>query len=297
MENLFCLEQAINLSNKSKLQRSIISPVRMIYPKLLEYMHSTKQMKASTFWGGNMNIILPEIVSTHIWRYGYYENDVSHYILQYLQPGMTFIDIGAHFGLFSLLASHLVKEEGKVFSIEPTPSTFQFLTHNLNTYNDHQNYQTFNLAIYDETKKISFLDFGIEQSAFNSLYASRSNAESNQLSSPIQVQAVTLDDFVKSENITKIDLIKVDAESAEMNVVRGAKYTLQKLKPAIILEFGDFGFTNVAKSREIIDVIISLGYQPYEWSGGSIVPHQLRESYEIEQLTCYNFLFLPKKEA
>ena len=68
-----------------------------------------------------MTIIIPEVVSLHIFQYGYYEEGLTRMIIELLEPRMIFFDIGAHFGYYTLMVSAIVGNKGQVHSFEPTP--------------------------------------------------------------------------------------------------------------------------------------------------------------------------------
>jgi FkbM family methyltransferase len=216
------LAQKSGSLKKTRLKRLLSHPIKMVYPKLLSSTESTRRLYANTFWGGEMEIILPDLVSTQIWRNGFFEEDVCTFILKNLEVGMTFLDIGAHYGFFSLLASYLIGPSGKVFSFEPTPSTFDVLESNTKNNN---NIKLFNLAAYDQNCEIEFLDFEPGLVAFNSAFGIRDErgkqrSQINKPSQHIKVKASTVDSIFKNENIS-IDFIKIDAESSEMSVLKG----------------------------------------------------------------------------
>ena len=62
----------------------------------------------ATFWGGRHSGVLPEATSTLVYRWGFFDPPVARTLLTTLDQGMVFVDVGAHFGFFSLLASELV---------------------------------------------------------------------------------------------------------------------------------------------------------------------------------------------
>ena len=63
--------------------------------------------------------------------YNGFENDEVSFTAKFLRKGDTFFDIGANIGLFSLTASNVVGNEGKIFSFEPSPKTFSRLKSNI----------------------------------------------------------------------------------------------------------------------------------------------------------------------
>jgi FkbM family methyltransferase len=235
-----------------------------------------------------MNVIYPETVSMNIWRYGYFEEAVCLYIINHLKEGMTFIDIGAHFGFFTLLGSHLVGPKGRVLAFEPTPSTCRQLQKNIVNYSEHPNIQIFNCAAYNEEREIKFYDYGIQYSALNSGFGIRRKDAAAFAKNEIKVEARKLDNILKEGGIDHVDLIKIDAESSEIHVLKGMAETLNGSRPALILEVGDFEIEGVPRSKEIVAWLQGMGYSPYQVREGKTVPHEVMENYEYD-----NLLFLP----
>jgi len=58
-----------------------------------------------------------------LYQYGFFEEGLTRAIIEKLRPGDTFVDIGAHVGYYTILASLLVGAEGHVVAFEPTPRT------------------------------------------------------------------------------------------------------------------------------------------------------------------------------
>jgi FkbM family methyltransferase len=251
----------------------------MILPRILTLRNECRHVEAKTFWGAKMDLLLPEAVSTHIWRYGFFEADVCFYMLNILEDRMTFIDVGGHFGFFSLLGSYLVGSNGKVITFEPTPSTFRQLEKNTQKRYRYENIQTHNLAAYSSNTNIWLNDYGPTHCAFNSAFGLRGSSREEHCAK-IFIKAVKVEDVIEEKRIGKVDLVKIDAESAEMHVLKGMKNVLIKSEPSIIIELGDFGIHGVPRSREIVIWLEKLGYSPYEYRSGQIVPHSIADNYE-----------------
>ncbi len=278
---------------KTRTERFLTQPFKMVYPKMLSSMEKSHQLKASTFWGGKMEVILPDLVSTQIWRNGFFEQDVCTFMLKNLKKNMNFIDIGAHYGFFTLLASYLIGPAGRVLAFEPTPSTFKVLQENTKNYG---NIIIFNLAAFDQNCEIDFLDFGFELSAFNSAYGIRQEHGINQeqkqrymnRAKRIKVEAVKLDVIIVDESV-KTDFIKIDAESSEMPILVGMSETIKRDRPIIIVELGDYHVPGGCKSEEIVNWLAVRNYNVYEFINSGIKPHLKKETYQY----C-NLLFLPR---
>ena len=59
-----------------------------------------------------MHIVLPEVVSSDIYRFGFIEPNVARSIIKFVSKNDV-IDVGAHFGFFTILMAELVGSEGK----------------------------------------------------------------------------------------------------------------------------------------------------------------------------------------
>ncbi|MFZ5802059.1 MAG: FkbM family methyltransferase [Candidatus Omnitrophota bacterium] len=229
----------------------------------------------------------PEVVSNRIHETGFFERGLTSLVIRYLKPGMVFYDIGAHFGYFSLLASHLVGARGEVHAFEPTPGTYEILKRNTGA---KKNVTAVRTAFWSSAKELSFHDYGEAYSAFNSFFGPRLAHEvaSGLRPSEHKIQARTVDDYVSRQKRNP-DFIKIDAESSEYEILCGMQKTLAKVRPMISLEVGDQKIEGVGTSREIIESILAKDYHAVEFDNGKIADHVLKTHYTYD-----NLLFLPQ---
>lgn len=132
-----------------------------------------------------------------------------------LEPGQTVLDIGAYVGMFAVKASRLVGAEGQVIAIEPSPENYGFLAWNCKGLD--------NVVLI---KKAIMATTGVGM-----LYYSKSAAANSlvtQWKRYIEVRTITLDELVEELGLDKVDIIKVDAEGAELDVLKGATNVLAK---------------------------------------------------------------------
>jgi FkbM family methyltransferase len=273
------------------MQRMRKNPRKILYSRFMEpiCLHLDKpiRVKAKTFWGADILVVIPEVVSLKIYRNGFFEEGLTRMILEYLRPGMTFFDIGAHVGYFSLLASTIVGNEGQVHSFEPTPTTFDVLRFNTK---DKNNIHINDTGVFSKRTTILFNDYGIRASAYNSIYQGRLR-ESMLKTVKVrrhEIRTISLDEYMDTHKVAP-DFIKIDVESAEYEVLRGMERTLDRTRPMISIEVGDKGVGGVAYSRDIIVYLMERGYRSYEFKGGKIVKHELTRRYAYN-----NILFVPK---
>src|SRR5688572_9607452 len=118
------LQKRTSMTRWSIWKKLINSPLKIVHTRWAKHFNKASIVTAEMFWGGKMKVVLPEIVSGHIFTYGFFDEEVCYYIIHSVDEGDVFVDVGSHFGSFSLLASSIVGPEGKVLSIDPTPSTY-----------------------------------------------------------------------------------------------------------------------------------------------------------------------------
>lgn len=281
------LETRVKISRLSKINKLISRPVHFVFAEILEWLSQYRdegiEIKAKTFWGEPFSVIFPEGVSMYLYRYGFFEEKLTRFMLYYLKPGMTFVDIGSHFGYYSMLAASLVQEQGKVYAFEPTPSTFKMLKKNLGK---KINVLLQNSAAFSSNTDIEMQDFGAPFSAYNSMFSGKMNlAEKNRVKQEkFFANAVKFDDFVAIENF-KPDLIKIDAEGAELAILQGMDRVLKENKPTVTLEVGDIeGAESLPRSKEVVEYLLAKGYQAWEFHGGKLIQHQITDNYAYDNL-------------
>lgn len=275
--------------------RVLRHPLRLGYPtpsrlqKWKETGHSV-QATARTPWGQRLMVTLPDDVSVSLRWNGFFEYDLSAFYLRFLKHGMTFVDVGAHVGYFSTLAGHSVGHTGRVIAFEPTPSTYQVLRTNVGGL---KNITAVNSAVWSEPSTIQLRDYGPCFSAYNSVFAPRLPDEvASDLRKRIhEVPAVRLDDYADDHGVTP-DVVKIDVESAEMQVLHGMQRLLADARPVVSVEVGDMGLPGVPPSREVIETVLSFRYQAFELHDGRLRPHELRSEYSYD-----NIVFVPAERV
>jgi FkbM family methyltransferase len=142
---------------------------------------------------------------------------------------MTFWDVGAHIGFFSLLAGRLVGESGQVHSFEPLEENRRRLQDGLQK-NNCKNITVHDVALAAVSGKATFHAHG--SSLMWTLVAERGKEEG------IKVRCCTLDETMQSAT-TFPDLIKIDTEGAEVDVLRGGVQLFSTAGPALLVEFSN----------------------------------------------------------
>jgi FkbM family methyltransferase len=166
-----------------------------------------------------------------------------------IQPKTAVIEVGSHIGSLTVPISKLCH---CVFSFEPQRTVFQLLNTNLRI-NNIDNVYTYMNPVGNENKMVILKEveygFPINSGAIK-LEQLQSN-DTNGYPAPM----VRLDDFIPSD--VKVSFIKVDAETMEIEVIKGADKTIKKNRPILYLE-------SHLKSNQVLENYVrDLGYKVY----------------------------------
>jgi FkbM family methyltransferase len=159
---------------------------------------------------------------------GTYEPQVMAALRRLLAPDAVVFDVGANIGVFALVMSRLVPR-GRVFAFEPAPENFAYLLENV-ARNGADNVTTERSAVWDKAGTVPFV-FSPESPS-----GSFVSTDGNHAAESSPVDAIRLDDYVTDRGLRRVDLIMVDAEGAEMAVLRGGAQTIVAHRPALLVE-------------------------------------------------------------
>ena len=164
---------------------------------------------------------------------GHGEPQVQEAMLAHLRPGMTFYDLGANIGFFSLLAARLVGEQGRVIAFEADPEIAARLREHVER-NRFGCVTVVEKAVWSEASRVLFERIDPETSPDRGLGHVVGEAPANSSGRTIEIEAVSLDDFTGTALAP--DFIKCDVEGAEVEVFRGAQRLLAERRPRILCE-------------------------------------------------------------
>lgn len=230
-----------------------------------------------------------------------YEHNTSQVLVEYLRESDIFVDIGSHIGYFSLLAASLVGEKGNVFAFEPEPVNYNWLVENINL-NSLQNVTAYNVALGNEEKQTQFFQGNPERvndgghalwdisQCFGDNLSPESVAEMRQC---IQVTLKRLENCLPHD-LSKIRMIKIDAEGAEMGVLQGSDRILRAGVPYVICEIHDFALNQMGSNQiELRQYMYGLGYRSYAISPtGDFQLIEISEGEIFKSEYIYNMLFI-----
>lgn len=186
---------------------------------------------------------------------GMYERGTTWLFTKLLKRGSVVVDLGASFGYYTLLTSRVVNLEGRVFSFEPDPISYDILLKNVHM-NKCTNVITVNKAISDRRGKAKF---------YIHKYHDRSSLYKNYNSvREVIVDTISLDEYFE-DKAYKIDLIKMDIEGAEMFALEGMTQILANNRDLkIITEFYPLALEKAGcPPAEFLKALTSYGFRLY----------------------------------
>ncbi len=183
-------------------------------------------------------------------------------IIKLFRPkeGDTVIDVGAHIGKYTIIASKMVGPNGKVIAIEAHPGNYEILKKNI-ALNKLSNVIALNYAVHSRKTVVKLYEPGQEKGAtiYNTIMADRTTSNDQNY---IEVKADTLDSLLSENGIKEINWIKIDVEGAEYEVLTGASTILSNSKDnACLIEVHNLGHQNKNFYDQIIQYLGSKNYQ------------------------------------
>ncbi len=178
---------------------------------------------------------------------------------QYLQPGMTVIDIGASVGVYTFSAAGIVGKSGMVYAIEPFSTAVDCLNQTC-LVNQIENVKVFKNAVSDHYGTSHLL----LQSASELNYLASGTEIIDSTIEAEEVISITLDSFVEQVGIDRVEVIKISTEGSELAVLVGCEQILNKFAPMIIYTSYTSNGINLEAAQYLIDKGYDLfRYQPY----------------------------------
>eukprot|EP01037_Dinobryon_pediforme_P013983 gene13983-14100_t len=187
---------------------------------------------------------------------GTYEDKINKLIRISLKYGGNALDIGGNIGLQSIRMAQATGLSGKILAFEPLNYLQQKFRKNL-ALNGVTNVQ---LLPYALSNHETITDYKVNTSSWNQgTFSLRQNEQTGEIQ---QVTVKVADELPEIQELTSINLIKIDVEGFEFNVIRGLSQTIRKHLPRIIFEYdANYWLANNQNIGECYDFLKSLGYQ------------------------------------
>ena len=172
-----------------------------------------------------------------------------------LPEGGTFLDIGAHVGLYTL---NLALKASHVYAIEANPKTYETLLSNIkaNAATHEAEVHSVNLAAWDSFETLSLIDANDKETGGST------RCESNKHRSrfdPATAQGMPLDEALPEACMP--DLVKIDVEGAEARVLRGMREVINANRPVLFIEMHDKVYGKPKIREEVFQFLRETDYR------------------------------------
>jgi FkbM family methyltransferase len=195
------------------------------------------------------------------------ESRERRFLRRRVEPGMVVFDVGANIGFYTTFFSRLAGSAGRVHAFEPDPLSFQILRERTARL---PNVVATQAAAADRPGRLT-------------LYCNRFNRADNRLSAldghipaePVEVPALTLDDYCEAHGVGRVDAVKIDVQGAEVAALAGFRRTLARTPPRwLLIELAPELLTAAGSSPEALwQILDELGLEPSSIeAGGTVAP-------------------------
>lgn len=204
-----------------------------------------KSSEEGIFWDGQIRVLLPDVknaekVIVNDLREILYEKVYQHKEV-FLREGDVVFDCGANIGIFTIMASRIIKEQGRIICIEPEPLIAETLHKNL-AMNSLTGKTYVVRSLLSETCGAGRIALDTER--FTMSRSVELIPFKNKRFKYSEVTCTTIDHIVEEIPLEKVDFIKMDIEGFEVYALLGAQKTIMRFKPRLAIstyhKFDDF---------------------------------------------------------
>jgi FkbM family methyltransferase len=199
---------------------------------------------------------------------GDYEAPVEQVLLANLRPDTVFYDVGAHIGVFSLIAARNLGVKGSVFAFEPDPANVRRIKEHV-ARNQLDTIRIIPKAVSSTDGRLRFQRASFQSSMNRGVLLEDASAPQE---STIEVESITLDAVAREHTLPS--LIKIDVEGSEAAVLRGSEEIFQSAKPLLVCEIH-----HEQASSDVTRWLVERGYK-FRWLESSAkFPRHLCAAY------------------
>lgn len=228
------------------------------FPKAFYKIYNVEGV-GSFYLDSRVDIIKNELRAGRSW-----EDNIVALMKQYAKPGTQVVDIGAHIGTHTISLSRIVGDSGEVIAFEPQRKLFCELVMNLDL-NGCKNVIAYRACVGDVFKTVEMLPAVLDNEGGTGIGKGGDEAA-----------MITLD----SLQLANVSFMKIDVENFELSVLQGAKETIRKNRPVIIIEImGNTYFPisdRAERVQKTLQFLTEMGYEASyiqgSWSDWLAIP-------------------------
>lgn len=191
---------------------------------------------------------------------GFHELRELLFLHKFLKPDMVLVDAGANMGEYSLFAAKRLTH-GKVLAFEPMPKMLTLLNENIGL-NNFSAIRVFPYGLSDKEGVLPFHELD-EQNGNEGL--STFYPGTKKVKDVTEAPLKSFDAEFESYQVNRIDFIKLDIEGGELSALRGAKKSIEKFRPLVMVEINEATYTAAGYTvHDVYDFFTGISYSPFE---------------------------------
>ena len=210
------------------------------------------------------------VIGRSLREYGEWAQKEVDFLVDFIRPGDTVVDVGAFIGTHTLAFAHHVGDAGLVYAYEPNPLAYKVLEVNVQQ-NNLSNVRLFNVGLAAKKRVFYISEFApglVDNPGAFSLVMREINKQKDSVHGTA-VELVPLDEF----ELQECRLIKIDAEGMEVEVIEGAHGLLERLRPLVYAEC-----LSIENGARLIAIMREKGYEAFMHCVSAYNPDNFRKN-------------------
>jgi FkbM family methyltransferase len=204
---------------------------------------------------------LSEGIDFAIYLLGAFEQSSIDAYSHSVRLGHVVLDVGANIGAHTLPLARLVGPEGRVIAFEPTVNALTKLAHNVGLNPDLAKRIHLEQLMLTDTRNTEPAPRLYSSWPLKNATGARHATHEGVLAETTGADASTLDDYLRRNDLARVDFMKIDVDGSECRVLRGARETLASFRPDILIEFMPHGLDEAGESlAHLVEILKTAGY-------------------------------------
>ena len=193
-------------------------------------------------------------------QFSMFEKESTEVVKNLIKQGDIVLDVGANIGYYSVIMSKIIRDKGKVLCFEPTQYYRRLLEANI-VANKLTNLEIYDFSLSDKKQQMG-ISIGFSSATLHDPKGTIINKHREA------IELRTLDVYIGELNIDRIDFIKIDVDGHEPAFLNGARNTIDKYSPIILLEISHLYYLEAnVFAWDFYDGLVEQGFYIYSEKG------------------------------
>jgi len=221
------------------------------------YQYKTGSIRQTQKDGINYELDISDIMDWYIY-FGFRE-PARLKLYDLISEGDIVFDVGANIGDTTLHFAKIIGDNAKVHSFEPDPINHNSIQKNI-SLNNFKNIILNKIGLGNVKGSFKIHTLDQKNKGMNRIVSDSEDVKNSR-----EIQVTTINEYVKENNIQKLDLIKIDVEGYEFNVLKGSVEVLNRFHPKLFIELDDENLKAQGSSaKKLVMFLLDIGYDIFQ---------------------------------